>query len=204
MIGIEQFANTNAAYPADLILITRPNAPTRCADRGIALEFAQTLFFEMVRENDVGMIADYQIVADRDTRLAEVVHFLEKAGRIHHHAIGNDGTNLLWPQNPGGQQRKFERLPVTDDCVTGVGPAVVANDKVVLVGEQIDNFALGLVAPLQADDTGAAHGVHPTRLRAAFPRKDKPRRVPTKHANDRDQHGLGPSLCYAFSRRSSL
>jgi hypothetical protein len=44
--------------------------------------------------------------------------------------------------------------------MTGVGAAVVADDEVVLFGEEIDDLALGLVAPLQADDTG-------TRVRSA-------------------------------------
>ena len=41
--------------------------------------------------------------------------------------------------------------------MAGVGAAVVADDEIVLVGEQIDDLALGLIAPLQADDTGAGH-----------------------------------------------
>ena len=39
-----------------------------------------------------------------------------------------------------------------------VGTAVEADDEVVLISEEIDDFAFGLVAPLQADDTGAGHG----------------------------------------------
>jgi hypothetical protein len=42
--------------------------------------------------------------------------------------------------------------------MAGVGAAVVTYDEVVLVSEEIDDFPLGLVAPLQADDTGAGHG----------------------------------------------
>ena len=38
-----------------------------------------------------------------------------------------------------------------------VGASVEAYDDVMLVGEEIDDFAFGLVAPLQADDTGAGH-----------------------------------------------
>src|SRR5262249_2817945 len=44
-----------------------------------------------------------------------------------------------------------------DDGVAGVGPAVVADHELVPVPEQIDELPLGLVAPLQADDTGARH-----------------------------------------------
>jgi hypothetical protein len=40
--------------------------------------------------------------------------------------------------------------------MAGVGAAVVADDAIVLVGEQVNNLALGFVAPLQADDAAAA------------------------------------------------
>ena len=56
---------------------------------------------------------------------------------------------------PVGSSENLKVLPLADDGVAGVGAAVVADDEVVLVGEQIDDLALGLVAPLQADDTGA-------------------------------------------------
>src|SRR5207244_4161885 len=45
-----------------------------------------------------------------------------------------------------------------NDGMASVGPAVVANHDIVLVSEEIDDLAFGLVAPLQADDTRAGHG----------------------------------------------
>jgi hypothetical protein len=39
--------------------------------------------------------------------------------------------------------------------VPGVGAAVETDYKIVAVREQIDNFPLGLIAPLKADNTGA-------------------------------------------------
>ena len=41
--------------------------------------------------------------------------------------------------------------------MAGIGPAVVTDDEVVLFREEIDDFAFGLVAPLQADDTSTGH-----------------------------------------------
>jgi hypothetical protein len=45
--------------------------------------------------------------------------------------------------------------------MTGVGAAVVADHKGVVVGQQIDYLPFGLVAPLETDDTGAGHGISP-------------------------------------------
>ena len=60
-------------------------------------------------------------------------------------------------RTPVGQERELEGLAVDDDGVAGVGPAVVADDEVELVAEQIDDLPLGLVAPLQADHARAGH-----------------------------------------------
>jgi hypothetical protein len=46
--------------------------------------------------------------------------------------------------------------------MAGVGAAVVTDHEVVIVGEQVNNLSLGLVAPLQTDDTGTGHGVSPS------------------------------------------
>ena len=51
---------------------------------------------------------------------------------------------------------QFVFLVADDDGVPGVGPAVVAGDGVELRGEHVDDLALALVAPLQADDGGVA------------------------------------------------
>ena len=94
------------------------------------------------------------------------------------------------PQHAGRQQRQLEGLAAADDGVAGVGAAVVADDEIVLVGEQIDDLALGLVAPLQADDTGAGggHGFAPRRPgRGSFPGRHKKRLKPLKATG---RHGV--------------
>jgi hypothetical protein len=50
-----------------------------------------------------------------------------------------------------------ERLAVADDRVAGVGAALVAAHDVGVLGEQVDDLALPLVAPLGADDHGCWH-----------------------------------------------
>ena len=39
--------------------------------------------------------------------------------------------------------------------MAGVGSALVADDDIVLLGQQIDDFSLGFVSPLQPDDASA-------------------------------------------------
>ena len=58
-------------------------------------------------------------------------------------------------------------MPVAElDGVAGVVAAVVAGDDVEAVGEQVDDLALALVAPLSAQNGHDFHGSTP-RLRVA-------------------------------------
>ena len=88
--------------------------------------------------------------------LRELLDLFEEPRRVDDDAVADDRRDVR-PEDAGGQQRELEGLAVGDDGVAGVGAAVVADDEVVLVAEQIDDLPLGLVAPLQADDAGAGH-----------------------------------------------
>jgi hypothetical protein len=41
--------------------------------------------------------------------------------------------------------------------VAGIGAALVANDDIVSIGQQVDDFTFGLISPLQSDDTSTRH-----------------------------------------------
>jgi hypothetical protein len=100
------------------------------------------------------MIADGQVVADDDACGPEGGDFFQKARRINHDTVSNDGTEL-GPKDACGEQRELVRLSGMNDGMPGIGPAVVADDDIMLLGEKIDDLALGFVAPLQADNTGS-------------------------------------------------
>ena len=104
----------------------------------------------------MGVIADEKILTDGDPGGAKLFHFFQKSRRIDHDSVGDDRAQMRL-EHAGRQQRELEGFSILDDGVAGVGASVEANDDVMLVGEEIDDFAFGLVAPLQADDTGAGH-----------------------------------------------
>ena len=58
---------------------------------------------------------------------------------------------------PLGDELEGVALTADDDRVAGVVPALVAHDVAVLLGEQVDDLGLALVAPLGADDDGDRH-----------------------------------------------
>ena len=61
-------------------------------------------------------------------------------------------------QDAGRKQRQLVGFAVKDDRVAGVVAPLIADDDVMFVGEQIDDFSLGLVSPLQADNRRGRHG----------------------------------------------
>ena len=118
----------------------------------------QPVFLEVPGEDDVGPVAEHQVLADLDAAGHQPVDLLEQAGRVEHHAAGHDALHV-GAEDAAGDQRELVGLAAGDHGVAGVGPALVADDDVVLLGQQIDDLALGLVAPLQTDDTRSRHEI---------------------------------------------
>ena len=58
---------------------------------------------------------------------------------------------------PDGSRWNLNVLVAHEHRVPGVVAALVAGDDVVPLGEQVDDLALALVAPLGADDDGCRH-----------------------------------------------
>ena len=89
-------------------------------------------------------------------RQEEMIHFLEQLRGVDDHPVTDDrGHPRL--QDAGRQEGELEGAVAPDDGVAGVVAAVVADDEVVVVGQQVNEFPLGLVPPLKSDHTRAAH-----------------------------------------------
>lgn len=116
----------------------------------------QAVFLKVPGENEVGTVAKNEVAADLDAAGQQAVDFLQQAGRIEDHA-GGDHALDLGAEDAAGDERELEGLAAGDDGVAGVGPALVADDDIVVLREQIDDLALGLIAPLQTDDTRGRH-----------------------------------------------
>jgi hypothetical protein len=51
-----------------------------------------------------------------------------------------------------------------DHGVSGVRSALIADDNLVVLAQEVHDFALGLVTPLQTHDASNRHGAAPPRL----------------------------------------
>src|SRR5262249_28740824 len=142
VLGVEQLAQAYAAAPARLVLVAGADAPAGGADRA-GRRFGQLFLFLVVREDDVGVVADEQVRAHGDAVGLGAFYFREEAGGVDDDAVGDEGAHVRL-EPAGGQQGELVGLAVPDDGVAGVGPAVVADDEVMLIGEQIDDFPFRL------------------------------------------------------------
>jgi hypothetical protein len=183
MLRIEKLPQADAASTADFILIARPDAAAGGADGLSRSLLAEAFFLQMIREDHVRVIAENQVIAHGNSGRAEIVHFFQKPRGKDDDSVGNHGAEMRF-ENPSRKQGELESFPPIDDSMSGVSASVEANDKIVLIGEEIDDLAFGLVAPLQADDTGAGHcltysGRSPGRdIRAFVPVWDGPQKTP--------------------------
>src|SRR5262249_42731373 len=141
VIGMEQLAHADAGGAVDLVLVARSNAAAGRADRLAGALLAQALFLDVVRKDQMGVVADEKIVADGDAGSAERLHFLDEANRVDYNAVA-DHRAKIGAEYARGQQGKLVGLAVPDDRVARIGATVIANDEIMVAGQEIDDLAL--------------------------------------------------------------
>src|SRR5690606_35775476 len=77
--------------------------------------------------------------------------FPEQCCQRYHHAIADEAADTV-AKDAGGNEVKHGLLAADHKRVPGVVPALEAHHGGCPVGQQIDDFALALIAPLRADD----------------------------------------------------
>src|SRR5258708_5108223 len=106
-------------------------------------------------KDDVCPVADAKLALNVDARFLQSVHLIEQSHGVHHHAVADDGLDT-GAQNPARDELQNVLRLADENRVPGVMPTLVTRNDVEFVGEEIDNLALALVAPLRAqhDDVG--------------------------------------------------
>jgi hypothetical protein len=95
--------------------------------------------------------------ADVDAAGTEAVELVGEYARVDHHAVADD-AGLARVEDPAGDEVERPLLVPTHDRVAGVVAALEADDHVGLLGEQVDDLPLALVAPLGAHYHESRHG----------------------------------------------
>ena len=158
-VGPVEIAEADRQRPPHLVAVAGADAAAGGADRPAPRQAAveDPVFGDVPGKDDVGPVAESQLALDADAARLEAVDLLDHLGGIEHDAAGDHAGHAV-AEDAAGDDRELPGLAAGHDRVARVGPARVADDDVVIFGQDVDELALGLVAPLQTDDAGAGHG----------------------------------------------
>ena len=152
------------------VLVRRADAAPGRADGIRALRLLARPVERHVRGQNQGTgRAHAQALEHRHALPDQHFRFFEKRLERQHHAVA-DQTLHVRVQDSGGDQRQNGFLAADDQGVPGVVAALKAHHRLRLIGQQIDDFALALVAPLQTDhDQVLTHCAPSTAMRVPPP-----------------------------------
>ena len=163
-LALEQIANPQRAT-RDLILIGRPDPAPRRTDRIGALgKFSCAIERDMRGEDQRTHRADLQALEHRNALPDQHLGFLEQRLQRQHDAVADQALHPGM-QDPRGNQRQHGFLAADDERMAGIVATLEAHHCLRGVGQQIDDLAFALIAPLQADDNDIfTHCAPPTTI----------------------------------------
>jgi hypothetical protein len=145
------------ADAAHLVLVCRTNAAPGGAEAVVASHLlAELVEHRVVGHHHVRPLADHQVVG-ADAISVMAVELCQEGAGIDDDPV-TDHAERARIQDAAGHEVEPVLLPTRHHCVSGVVPALGTHHHVHAVGEQVDDLALALVAPLSADEDSDAHG----------------------------------------------
>ncbi|MBA7627213.1 hypothetical protein ES703_34675 [subsurface metagenome] len=105
----------------------------------------------------MGRVADPDPAIRVDAVLSQGIQLFGEGDWVHHHAVSQD-ADTVGMEDARGDLMKDDRVAVDLDGMAGIGAPLVAGCHVHVFTEQIDEFALALVAPLPSYDSSNGHG----------------------------------------------
>ena len=143
------------AAPRDLVLVRRADAAARRADRLARRALAVDEL--VIRQHEMRAVAHVESPLDVDAVADELVDLGEQRLGIEHDAVADRAAHAR-VQNAARNLVQHERRVADVDRVAGVRAALIAHDPIGALGEDVDELALPLVAPLRADDDDCTRG----------------------------------------------
>jgi len=110
---------------------------------------------DVPRHEQLRAIGEPQILR-RDAARLEHPDLVAEDGEIDDHA-GAEDAHRVRVEDAGRDEMELERPELVDHGVARVVAALVADDEIRLLREEVRDLALALVAPLGSDDGGHRH-----------------------------------------------
>ena len=144
------------AVPRDLVRVRGAHAHAGRAELlAAALALVQAVEGDVPRHEQVRAIGDAQ-ARRRDPCVLERRHLVRERGEVDDGARAEDAERLRI-EDSRRDEVQLERAVLVHDGVAGVVPALVPDDHVRLLRQEVSDLALALVAPLGSDDGGHRH-----------------------------------------------
>lgn len=163
LVQVEQVAQTQSLF-AVLVAVGVGDAAAGGAE-GTAL-LGKAVFFQPIlhlvpRHRNGGLIGELQILgADFHTTGFDGLHLVCEVIEVNHHA-GAQHTGHVRVQDAGGQQVQDELALLGDDGVSSIVAALIAGNDVSMFGQQVDDAALALIAPVDSSNSGKHNSLFP-------------------------------------------
>jgi hypothetical protein len=139
-----------------LVGVGRAHAALRRADlQGAEAQLRLRVDQSVPRHHEVRVARDAQPRC-RTPSVLQTVELADEDLRVDHHPVA-EHADLVGLEDARRQQVELERLGAVDDGVARVVAPLVAGHHVEVLGQQVDDLALALVAPLGAHDHAAGH-----------------------------------------------
>ena len=141
------------ATASGLVFVGWANA----SQRGSNFSFAELLFagrFQctMVGENDMTPVGYKEPIGEIDPKGGNGVGFFKKCDRIQDHASTNNALHSVMKYAARHQVQHMACLSKRDR-VAGIVPALVTGNTVEFPGEDVDDFTLAFISPLETYDS---------------------------------------------------
>src|SRR5690606_19869060 len=147
--GVAQVTQPNT--PAgNLVFIRRADTPTGSTNLVVATgTLAGLIDTNVGAQDDRASQADFQAVTNGNTVRFKLPHFFQQGFRRQHHTVPDEALDIL-PQYAGRNQVQSRLLTFDHQCVTGIMPALKADNGSHLVCQKVNNLALAFITPLGA------------------------------------------------------
>lgn len=154
--GLIQIDDADAG-PQSFVAVAGANASPGGADFNEPFfALAQAVINAVVRKDEVRAFADPETVLNRDIFGLEHAYLLDQSFRVHDDAAGDYALDFF-VEDTRRDEMKNKFTAFFDDRVAGVVPALIPDNNVRTLGEDIDDLAFAFIAPLSAYDNGTRH-----------------------------------------------
>ena len=108
-------------------------------------------------QQERGAVADFQVVRRQGDALPHhLLHLRPQVFGVQRHTVP-EHIDHTPAENAGGQQVQREFSVFVDDGVPRVAAALIADDHIIVPGEQVHHPALALVPPVDAHNCAVCH-----------------------------------------------